>query len=1325
MLSAHLVNITPSSLTSPPYLKGEKARLIHPFLNQEDRPPRSPLPQRGETDLVMKLINRFFSRAVGGCGSSILFFLMLAQPALAATTGLSDAMTSQQISAVANHTITFTTQAGAAEGSTIAISFASSFNTSTISFTDIDFLVGASNRTLAANCAGTEQIGATVASNAITFTICVGDGGAVPASSTITVRVGTNAVFGSAGANRITNPSSAGTYKISILGSFGDRGMIAVVVTSPSGVNVSGTVGTSSSGSGSGGGSSGGGGGTPADTTPPVLSSIQVGSISRTGATVTWTTNESANSFVDYGQTVSYELGTVSSTTLVTSHSIAITGLTQDTNYHIRIRSRDASANEATSTDVVFRTLPPPDTTAPTISDVQVLNITGTGGTIAWTTNESSNSFVDYGRTATYELGTATDATLALDHAVAISGLQSETTYHYRVRSRDGAGNEAASTDRLFTTRDVTAPVIADIAEQNITDAGARIVWTTSESADSSVSYGTTIAYSLGTVTDAVRVTSHSMTLSGLVAATTYHFSIRSSDAAGNSSTSTDRTFITEPDRRPPANVSGFSAVEVVPGNIGLSWTNPSDADLGGVRVVRNTDRVPASPTDGTIIFDGRATSSVDRGRAAGTTNRYVAFAYDTSGNFSSGALAELTTAARCGDNICGFGETSESCAVDCVAPSRSVCGNSLCEAGETPQSCAADCVVPTTTQCGNRICEIGETSANCPADCASSIGAVCGNGVCEAPETQNICPADCAAPPSPGGVGGERQRVSLSDIRVLVANGTIRLLPTDSIFTSIARSVLHVEISANIFIQAVDQIVLHLGSDAYVLARTDGTWNTDVMAPAIGRVPLVISVTYADGTSDRIDATMITIGGGQVITHRDGETFNLDNALVTIRDARGAAWPATSFGQINPVRTGSDGSFYWYVPNGNYTVSAERDGYRTNNTPLTVVSNNVQPTIELVIIPPSIVTTVQNIFSQPTTVFEKAYDVTGAVSQQAHYAYEVTRVEVLDNPVVEKATQQVAAPALATITVVSVGAAATTAIGFVNVARFAQFLFMQPFLFFARRKRKGFGLVYNAITKLPVDLAIVRLKDAATGQILQSRVTDRGGQYFFIVQPGKYLLDANKPPFVFPTAYLKDQKQDALFLDLYHGELIEVTEKDATIAANIPVDPSVEESVPGAVRGRIALRKLEVVVGTISPILALGAVIISPTPLTIGLFSGQIAMYGVMRYLAMPHKLKGWGIVYDATTSQPLARAIVRIFEPIYNKLLETQVTDNQGRYSFLVGPNIYRLTADKAGYEQKKIEGIDYRDKKESALVKEDMRLEPTKPVAPTTPEWKEEPT
>jgi hypothetical protein len=58
------------------------------------------------------------------------------------------------------------------------------------------------------------------------------------------------------------------------------------------------------------------------------------------------------------------------------------------------------------------------------------------------------------------------------------------------------------------------------------------------------------------------------------------------------------------------------------------------------------------------------------------------------------------------------------------------------------------------------------------------------------------------------------------------------------------------------------------------------------------------------------------------------------------------------------------------------------------------------------------------------------------------------------------------------------------------------------------------------------------------------------------------------------------------------------------------------------------------------------------------------------------------WGTVYDARTGKPIGLAVVRIYSKRYGDLLETQVTDRKGRFGFLVGPQIYRLTSEKPEY-------------------------------------------
>ena len=92
------------------------------------------------------------------------------------------------------------------------------------------------------------------------------------------------------------------------------------------------------------------------------------------------------------------------------------------------------------------------DTTPPTISNVTTSGITTTGATVSWATNEPSDTLVEYGTSTLYGNSINGSSTLGTNHSIALTGLKSGTTYHYRVTSKDAAGNPATCSDHTFTT---------------------------------------------------------------------------------------------------------------------------------------------------------------------------------------------------------------------------------------------------------------------------------------------------------------------------------------------------------------------------------------------------------------------------------------------------------------------------------------------------------------------------------------------------------------------------------------------------------------------------------------------------------------------------------------------------------------------------------------------------------------------------------------------------------------------------------------------------------------------------------------------------------
>ncbi|MCF6339024.1 MAG: fibronectin type III domain-containing protein [Gammaproteobacteria bacterium] len=186
---------------------------------------------------------------------------------------------------------------------------------------------------------------------------------------------------------------------------------------------------------------------------------------------------------------------------------------------------------------------PVPDTTAPAISNI-VVDSAGEEAILSWTTDEPAGSQVMYGTApGVYELGTVSSATLTQNHSITLTGLTLGTVYYYQVSSSDADDNTGSSVDLNFLAEDLTAPTISGVQVVRV-DASATISWVTNEPADSTLEYGETTAYELGTISSAAVGTSHSVVLNGLTPGVMYYFQLTATDSSNNSGSLSNQAFL-------------------------------------------------------------------------------------------------------------------------------------------------------------------------------------------------------------------------------------------------------------------------------------------------------------------------------------------------------------------------------------------------------------------------------------------------------------------------------------------------------------------------------------------------------------------------------------------------------------------------------------------------------------------------------------------------------------------------------------------------------------------------------------------------------------
>lgn len=115
----------------------------------------------------------------------------------------------------------------------------------------------------------------------------------------------------------------------------------------------------------------------------------------------------------------------------------------------------------ASATSTAPATPSPKDTTPPVITDIAATKLTPSSATISWTTNEASDTVVEYGLDTNYGLSTSV-ATQTTKHEAALNSsfLVPLTSLHYRVKSTDAAGNAQTSPDQTLGVPGIPVSVI-------------------------------------------------------------------------------------------------------------------------------------------------------------------------------------------------------------------------------------------------------------------------------------------------------------------------------------------------------------------------------------------------------------------------------------------------------------------------------------------------------------------------------------------------------------------------------------------------------------------------------------------------------------------------------------------------------------------------------------------------------------------------------------------------------------------------------------------------------------------------------------------------
>ncbi len=181
--------------------------------------------------------------------------------------------------------------------------------------------------------------------------------------------------------------------------------------------------------------------------------------VSDTSAVVEWTTTMPTVGVLRIGSSADLASSVSHTTGFNSYHQLALTDLTPDTQYFFRVQAITTRGDTTSARGKAFRTDPQHDafdTTPPVLSEIEVTSVTSSSALLHWRTDDHCRCVISYGPTAALgfeQLEYADDPdNFTCGHALALTGLEPSTTYHFVIRATNLAQLSANSSPLTLTT---------------------------------------------------------------------------------------------------------------------------------------------------------------------------------------------------------------------------------------------------------------------------------------------------------------------------------------------------------------------------------------------------------------------------------------------------------------------------------------------------------------------------------------------------------------------------------------------------------------------------------------------------------------------------------------------------------------------------------------------------------------------------------------------------------------------------------------------------------------------------------------------------------
>ena len=267
----------------------------------------------------------------------------------------------------------------------------------------------------------------------------------------------------------------------------------------------------------------------------------------------------------------------------------------------------------------------------------------------------------------------------------------------------------------------------------------------------------------------------------------------------------------------------------------------------------------------------------------------------------------------------------------------------------------------------------------------------------------------------------------------------------------------------------------------------------------------------------------------------------------------------------------------------------------------------------------------------------------------------------------------------------------------FMNPLTFSE-LFLIPIRLWAllmsalglKKRNKPWGVVYDSVTKQPIDPAYVIAQDMDGNEVATS-ITDMEGRYGFLLPSGNYKIIAHKSNYEFPSKKLNGNLSDELYSDLYYGGPVNLEEKDGVLTKNIPMDPlSFDWNEFTKKQNKLSKFNAhkELILAKISEFMfALGffitslATFVSPKFYNVVLLVIYLLIYILKKTILKP---RPYGTIKINDTGRPLSFAVLKVYLSNSSNEYVHRVADKNGKFYCLIPNGEYTVSIDRKNADE-----------------------------------------